>query len=251
MNLNCLAIDDEPLALKLIKKYVEKIPYLQLKHSFESAYEANFILKTEPIDLIFLDINMPDLSGIQFVRHLAHSPLVIFTTAYEKYAVEGYELNAIDYLLKPYSFERFLKASDKALNFHLLSGKTPNLVWNEGAAAGQTDPLPSCLFINADHKIVRIDFEDILYIQSFKDYVKIHCQSQKYPYLSLQTMHAVESLLPKNHFMRVHRSYIVSLEKIKAIERRHLEIAGNNIPISETYLPNFQNWLSKKRTLDG
>jgi DNA-binding LytR/AlgR family response regulator len=239
MILNCLAIDDEPLALNLIHKFVQKIPYLKLIETYESAFDAVEILKKQAIDLIFLDVNMPDINGIQFIKSLATPPMLIITTAHAKYALDGYELNAVDYLLKPFAFERFLKAVDKAYGLKLL--KTPQNLPETEEKLAQTAELntkPNFIFVKSEHQFVKIDLADIIYIESLKDYLKIHLESQKTPIITLSTLKSFADQLNPQEFIRVHRSYVVAMSKIKSIRKSRLVAGQTEIPIGEMYVDN-------------
>lgn len=230
-----VAIDDEPLALQLITGYIEKTPVLKLLGSFDSPIDATEFLANTSADLIFVDIQMPDLSGIEFTRLIEKGPKVIFTTAYEKYALEGYKLKIIDYLLKPFSYEEFLSAVQKAQRLIKLERIVPDKI----------DANDEFLFFKSDYKIKRINFNDILYIEGLKDYVKVYTQNNPKPILSLSTLKLLEAKLPRNKFMRVHRSFIVNLAKIDTIERSRIVFGKTYIPISDQYKEKFQEFLDK------
>ena len=231
-----ISIDDEPLALKLISRYVEKTQFLELVSSFENPLDAMEFLNNNPVDLIFLDIQMPDLTGIEFTRILENKPKIIFTTAYEKYALEGFKLDAVDYLLKPFSYEEFLKAAKKA---EKLIGLEKS-VQQEVIEANN-----EFLFLKSEYKIRRINFNEILYIEGLKDYVKVYLQNNPKPILSINTLKSLETKLPDMKFMRVHRSFIVNLEKIDTIDRSRIVFEKVYIPISEQYKNKFQQYLDK------
>ncbi len=219
--ISCIIIEDEPLALKRTKDYVDKIPYLDLKHSFDNGFEAIGFLKEHPIDLIFLDIKMDEMTGIQLLESIENKPSVIITTAYSEYALKGYELSVTDYLLKPFSIERFIQAVEK--------------VWNQidRKNCNQHD----FFFVKTDYKIEKVFFNDILFIEGMRDYRNIQTESKKI--LTLQTFGDLEKELPESLFCRVHKSFIVSLNKIDLIERNRIKIKNKLIPISETYKVNF------------
>ena len=233
--INTIAIDDEPLALQLVTGYIEKTPWLDLLGKFDNPLDAMDFIARENVDLIFIDIQMPDLSGIEFTRSMAKGPKVIFTTAYEKYALDGFRLDVVDYLLKPFSYEEFLKAVQKVQKLIKLEKGVPD----------QVDTNNEFLFLKSDYKIKRINFNDILYIEGLKDYVKVYTQNSVKPVMSLTTMKLLESKLPELKFMRVHRSFIVNLEKIDTIERSRIVFGKTYIPVSDQYKEKFQEFLDK------
>ena len=236
--ITCIAIDDEPLALGLMVSHIKKTPFLELKAEFDNPIDAMEFLQENPVQLIFLDIQMPDLTGMEFARILKNDCKVIFTTAYDKYAVEGFQIHALDYLLKPISYEVFLISVTHAKQyFDLLNSNSPN-------KALETDE--NYLFIKADYKIQRIEFEDILYIEGLKDYVKLYTESQSNPLVFHATMKSLEEKLPADKFMRIHRSFIVSLNKIKTIERDRILFGKTRIPISKQYKEGFDEFVRKK-----
>ena len=233
--IRCLAIDDEPLALRQIADYIKKTPFLELAGQCESASSAIELLENIPIDLMFVDINMPDLSGMDFVKALDKPPKVIFVTAYSEYAVEGFRVNAIDYLLKPVSYVDFLKSANKAKEWFDRHQHKPD----------EVNSNKDFLFIKSEYKIVRISLDNIKYIEGMSEYIKIHLTNSK-PVMTLLSMKAIEDHLPPDKFMRVHRSYIVSLEKISVIERSRIIFDGTvYIPISDQYKAKFQNYIDK------
>lgn len=233
--INTIAIDDEPLALKLVVGYIERTPGLKLAGKFDNPVDAADFLTNSSVDLIFVDIQMPDLSGIEFTRLLEKGPKVIFTTAFGKYALEGYKLDIVDYLLKPFSYEEFLAAVHKAQRLIRLEQKDLNKV----------EANNEFLFLKSDYKIKRINFNDILYIEGLKDYVKVYTQNTPKPVLSLTSLKLLESKLPGDKFMRVHRSFIVNLEKIDTIERGRIVFGKVYIPVSDQYKEKFQKFLDK------
>lgn len=231
-----IAIDDEPLALQLVKGYVQKTPFLELLASFDNPLDAMEFLSGNSVELIFLDIQMPDLTGIEFTRILENRPKIIFTTAYEKYALEGFKLEAVDYLLKPFSYEEFLKAAKKA----------EKLIRLERAERQEViESNNEFLFLKSEYKIRRINFNEIKYIEGLKDYVKVFLQNEDKPILSINSLKALEAKLPESKFMRVHRSFIVNLEKIDTIERSRIVFGKIYIPISDQYKDQFQEYLDK------
>ncbi|HPR85705.1 MAG TPA: LytTR family DNA-binding domain-containing protein [Prolixibacteraceae bacterium] len=235
MKLKTIAIDDEPLALRLVSEYVNKTPFLELVAALDNPLDAIEFLSTQSVDLVLVDIQMPDLTGIEFVRSLENAPKVIFTTAYEKYALEGFKLNAIDYLLKPFSYEEFLKAVQKARKQTELEAGVPLSI----------EANNQFLFLKSEYKIRRINFNDILYIEGLKDYIKVYTIGEDKPVLSLSSMKALEQKLPEDKFMRVHRSFIVNLERIEVIERSRIVFGKTYIPVSDQYKDKFQEYLDK------
>lgn len=237
--ITCIAIDDEPLALGLMVTHISKTPFLELRGQFDNAIDAMEFLQENSIELIFLDIHMPDFTGIEFARTLDESCRVIFTTAYEKYAVEGFQLHALDYLLKPISYEVFLDSARRAKKqFDLLEGA--------GKTSAESHDREDYLFIKADMQVKRIDYSDILYLEGLKDYVKLYVESSPTPLVFHATMKSLEAKLPSDRFMRVHRSYIVHLEKIKTIERYRILFGNERIPVSQQYKEAFDEFVKKK-----
>jgi DNA-binding LytR/AlgR family response regulator len=234
--IKCIAIDDEPLALKQMAGYIHKTPFLELLGQFESAIQAIPFVQENQVDLMFLDISMPDLSGMDFVKSLEHPPKVVFTTAYSDFAVEGFRVDAVDYLVKPIGYSDFLKAANKAKSWF----ETRQMVHLQVKYDDQF------LFIKSEYRIVRINFNDIRYIEAMSEYVKIHLISAS-PVMSLLSMKSLEEQLPTEKFMRVHRSFIVNLTKISIIERSRI-VFGDDvyIPVSDQYKSKFQNWVDKK-----
>lgn len=235
MKLKTIAIDDEPLALRLVGDYIEKTPFLELAGSFDNPLDAIDFLSNNSVDLIFVDIQMPDLTGIEFARSLENAPKIIFTTAYEKYALEGFKLNAIDYLLKPFSYEEFLKAAQKARKQAELEAGMPQSI----------EANNQFLFLKSEYKIRRINFNDILYIEGLKDYIKVYTEGEDKPILSLNSIKSLEQKLPEDRFMRVHRSFIVNLDRIETIERSRIIFGKTYIPVSDQYKDKFQEFLDK------
>ncbi len=241
--MNCLAIDDESLALDLLEDNIRKVPFLNLVARCRNAFEAVEHLRREAIDLIFLDIQMPGLTGVQFLQSLGpNPPMVIFVTAYEQYALEGFNLDVVDYLLKPVSFERFLKAVTKAHELHhLRTGSVSATDTSPEAPASAEAPAPAgdYLFVNADYSLVKIRLSDITYVEGLKDYVKIYQEGHSRPVITRLTMKALEEKLPVGRFLRVHKSYIVSLDKIESIRNLRIKIGAAQIPVSEHYSEAF------------
>ncbi|SDH41825.1 LytR/AlgR family response regulator transcription factor [Mucilaginibacter gossypii] len=245
MIINCIAIDDEPLALGLVCAFIEQTPFLKLIGRYSSAVEALVGLQDQKVDLIFLDIQMPNLNGMELARVLdsrgAAKPRIIFTTAYNQFAIEGYRVDALDYLLKPFNYEEFLHASNKALTYFELVNRS-NIPATVVAAKPEEEEY---LFLKIEYQLVRIALNEILYIEGLKDYVKIYLQDKEKPLLSLTSLKVLEEKLPSKRFMRVHRSFIVSLNKINSITRNALQIGKVNITVGDQYKEAFGVFLSK------
>lgn len=250
MTLSCIAVDDEPLALGLVSAFIEKTPFLQLTGRFNSAVEALQHLLQHPVDVIFLDIQMPDLTGLELARVLersnrgAHTTRIIFTTAFDQFALDGYRVDALDYLLKPFNYEEFLRAASKARQYFELVQRTESapVVLAPAAPAEVADDY---LFLKVEYQLVRIAYSDILYIEGLKDYVKVYRQSDTKPLLSLTSLKALEEKLPARHFMRVHRSFIVSLDRIDAVTRNSVQIGPTTIPVSDQYKDVFGEFIGR------
>lgn len=222
--LKCLAIDDEPLALELLEDNISKVSYLQLAAGCSNPLQAMQFLQHEQVDLIFLDIQMPGLTGLQFIQTLQQKPMFILITAYEKYALEGYNLDVVDYLVKPVALERFIKACNKAWELHQLKTKK--------FSAGEQ---PAYFFINADYSLIKIVFADIMWIEGLKDYLKIHLKSTSKPLVARITMKSIEEQLPANMFTRVQKSFIVSNEHITSVRKNSVFINEVEIPVGDNY----------------
>lgn len=239
MNLRCIIIDDEPLALDLLEDDISKIPFLTLTHKFQSPFDAMPLLKSGQVDLIFLDIQMPDITGLEFLKSLETKPLVIFTTAYDQYALDGYKLDVIDYLLKPIPFDRLLKAAGKAQDYFMARNPA-----HKGSRPNEEEVYPDYIFVKSGYDIIKINISDILLIEGLKDYVKIFVPP--HPILTLMNLKAIVEKLPPNKFVRVHRSYIVALEKIKAIRKNKIIIDDKEIPIGEYYKEAFYQIINER-----
>jgi len=238
MKLKCIAVDDEPLALDIIEDYISKVPFLELVKRTENAIEGLQLVQAGGIDLVFLDIQMPDLTGIQFLKIANNKASYILTTAYSQYALESYDLNVSDYLLKPIAFDRFYKAVEKVHNQQKNNA--------EPAVAAVPVPAPvvtpsqavqDFIFVKTEHKIQKIELDDILYIEGLKDYISIFTKTERV--ITLQNMKRMEETLPASQFIRVHKSYIIALDKIESIERSRITICGKIIPIGDTYRDEF------------
>ncbi len=234
MKLSCAVIDDEPLAVELMEGYVRKTPFLELCGSYGSAVAAFDALREHPVDLIFCDIQMAGLNGMELARMLPVGTRVIFTTAFSRYAVEGFRVNAIDYLLKPISYADFLEAAEKALGWFEIRDRAGKVGEADGQPATAAAP-PRAIFVKTEYRLQQIEFDRILYVEGWRDYVKIHVEGESQPILSLISLKAMEEQLPGAEFVRVHRSYIVRLNAIRIIERNRIVFGKEYIPISESY----------------
>lgn len=233
--MNCLIIDDEPLAVELLEDFVSKVPFLKLVATCSNGIEAISVVKSNNIDLIFTDIEMPDFSGIEFIKALDVKPLFIFTTAYSHYAIEGFNLNAVDYLVKPIPFHRFLTAVNRAQEVFLMKNKEGRVV--DPQTTTLIEP-SNFIFVKADYENIKLNLDDIKYIEGLKDYIKIYSNSHK-PILTLSSFKKIEEKLPVNLFVRVHRSYIVSLKYIHSVQRNRILIDEVRIPIGNNYKDDF------------
>jgi DNA-binding LytR/AlgR family response regulator len=236
--LTCMIIDDEPLAIQLLRNHISKVPFLELTNAFTNPLDALLSITTKPVDIIFLDILMPQISGIQFMKLLQNRAMVIIISAYQEYAIEGYEHNVVDYLLKPVSFERFYRAVEKAYNQKnptATLGKSQNLYPETGGY----------IFVKVETKMIRVELDDILYIEGLKNYVSIHTKTQRI--ITLQVMKQLEEILPTNRFVRIHKSFIVALDKINSIERQQIHMKDRVIPIGTTYQEQFFKLLESKK----
>ena len=238
--IRCAVIDDEPLALGLMASYVKKTPFLELVGSYSSAVQAMQEMHDNPVDLIFLDIQMPELNGLDYSRMISPQTRVVFTTAFNQYALDGYKVNALDYLLKPISYPDFLLAANKAQEWFRLVEQSQQSEKKEN----QDEKLS--IFVKSDYKLIRIELKNILYVEGLKDYVKIYEGNTGRPVISLMSMKAMEEMLPADRFMRVHRSYIVQKEKIRIIEHNRIVFGNTYIPIGDSYKQVFQDFLNKR-----
>lgn len=239
IKLKCVAIDDEPLALDIIEDYISKVPFLELVKRTENAIEALQIVQAGGIDLVFLDIQMPELTGIQFLKIAGGKASFILTTAYSQYALESYDLNVSDYLLKPIAFDRFYKAVEKVHNLHKVTEYAVPVqpVITEAPKPKVNHPVQDFIFVKTEHKIQKIELDDILYIEGLKDYISIYTKTERV--ITLQNMKKMEETLPSGQFIRVHKSYIISLDKIESIERSRITICSKMIPVGDTYRDEF------------
>ncbi|MBL7747821.1 MAG: response regulator transcription factor [Chitinophagaceae bacterium] len=229
MILKCIAIDDEPLALALLKEYSSRCPELQLVHTFDDAITGSEYLRKNPVDLLFIDINMPDITGLDLVRSLTEKPMIIFTTAHKQFAVDGFDLNAVDYLLKPISFDRFTKAVVKATEYYEYKMK-PRTTGSEN------------LFVYSEYRMVKVPLADIEYIESLEDYIRIHFTTDK-SLMTLMTMKKVLEKIPQEQFRRIHRSYIVATDKVMSVLNRKAKlVSGTELPVSDSYASFITEW---------
>ncbi|MEX2594914.1 MAG: response regulator transcription factor [Anditalea sp.] len=238
MKIKCIAVDDEPLALEMVSDFIHQTYFLSLEGKFENAIEALSHTNQKEVDLIFLDIQMPDLSGMELARVLegnktGKKPKIIFTTAYNQFAIEGYKVDALDYLLKPFSYEEFLKASTKAYNYFAHATKE------------HSEENSDYIFLKVEYQFIKIILKDIIFIEGYKDYVKVHLESRSSPLLSLNSLKNLEDLLPARQFMRVHRSFIISLDHIQSITRNTVNMGKVTITVSDNYKEKFLLFLNK------
>lgn len=226
MTLKCIAVDDEPLALQLLEDYVDKVPYLQLVATCSDAFEATAVLQQREIDLVFIDIQMPGLTGIQFIQSLTHKPMFILITAYEKFALEGYTLNVVDYLLKPIALTRFMQACNKALELYQLK---------HGQGQATSQEVAGYFFVNVDYSLVKVMYQEVVWIEGLRDYVKIHLKPPAKPLMVRSTVKNMEEELPASKFLRIHKSYIVAIDSISSIRKNSIFIGDMELPVGETY----------------
>ena len=239
MIIKCAIVDDEPLAVELLASYVKKIPFLELCGKYNNATDALHGLGETPVDLLFLDIQMPELNGLEMSKMVPETTRIVFTTAFDQYAVDGFRANALDYLLKPISYADFMEACNKALQWFQLvqqSEQQPTMPMEE----------PRSIFVKSEYKLLQIDLDDIRYIEGLKDYVKIYTENSPHPILSLMNMKAIEQMLPASRFIRVHRSFIVQKSKIREIERNRIVFGDVYIPIGDSYKQAFQDFINAK-----
>ena len=224
--LKVIAVDDEPLALGQLEKYIAKVPFLTLAASCSCALEASEALENNDVDAMFMDINMPDLSGLEFIKALKNPPMVVFTTAYSEYALEGFKVDAVDYLLKPFTLSEFIAASEKLKARHMMSRTTP----------AETLSSNGSVFFKSDYKIIRVDISDIVYIEGMSEYLKIHLSSETAPKVVLMSFSKLLEKLPRSSFVRVHRSYVINLTKILEVSAGTVLMStGKVIPVSDSY----------------
>ena len=231
MKLNCWIVDDEPLALELLSSYVSRTPFLNLTGKYSSAVKAMEDLSKDEVNVIFLDIQMPEVNGMEFAQMIDENTRIIFTTAFSEYALDGYRVNALDYLLKPFSYSDFLNAAKRALKWYEM----------KIGAQENKENISDGIFVRADYKLVHILYDDILFIEGLKDYIKIYTVKEKRPIITLMSLKSMEEELPENRFIRVHRSYIISRSRISSIDKNRILILDHQVPIGETYRKGFMN----------
>ena len=246
--MNCLIVEDEPLARNLLTEYVRKVPYLRLLDACSSPLAALDLLRREPVDLLFLDIQMPEITGLTLLKILQKRPLVILTTAYSEYALQGYELDVVDYLLKPVTLERFLKAVDKAaqrLGVGLAPAAPVPAVPGTVPPAATAEPAQPFVFVKDGTKLVKVRWGDILYVEGLKDYVVIHTRTQKI--VTLQRLKSLETQLPADRFIRIHHSYIIALDAIDVVHKGEVQIGAALIPVSDSYRKAFREFIDRNQ----
>ncbi|MBR0494517.1 MAG: response regulator transcription factor [Muribaculaceae bacterium] len=244
MIIKCAIVDDEPLAVNLLASYVEKIPFLELCGKYNNATDALHGIGEQPVDLLFLDIQMPELNGLEVSKMIPENTRIVFTTAFDRYAVDGFRVNALDYLLKPISYADFMEACNKALQWFQLMQQSEQPAAATPAAAAAEEP--RSIFVKSEYKLLQINLDDIRYIEGLKDYVKIYTEQSPHPILSLMNMKAIEQMLPASRFIRVHRSFIVQKSKIREIERNRIVFGDVYIPIGDSYKQAFQDFINNK-----
>ncbi len=242
MSIRVIAIDDEPLALQQLAAYIKKVPFLELVAQCQSALEAIDVLNSEPVDAMFCDINMPDLNGMDFVKSLSVPPLIVFTTAYSEYAIEGFKVNAVDYLLKPFGLQDFMRAANR-LKDRIALQPSPA---GEAAATAVSAQEDGSIFVKTDYRVVKVAIQDIRYVEGMSEYLKLHLDSQPKPIVTLLSMKMLEERLPQN-FMRIHRSYIVNLDKIQEVNKNRVILdADTYLPIGDSYKEQFNRYIDTK-----
>ncbi|PTN09352.1 LytTR family DNA-binding domain-containing protein [Mangrovibacterium marinum] len=242
--MKCIIIDDEPLAQQIIEEYITNIPFLTLERKCSSVFEALEILQKTKIDLIFLDIHLPNVNGVEFISSLDTKPMFIFTTAYSEYALEAFDLNAVDYLLKPIPFKRFLRAANKAYQLYSATNKVKKEEPLENNESEQ-----DFIMVKSDYKSVKIQLNQVLYIEGLKDYVKIYIQNEDKPIITLNSLKKMADSLPSSHFLRVHKSFIINTNKIKSVTKNRIIIHDRWIPVGDNYKSDFQSSVINRFTL--
>ncbi len=241
--MKCIILDDKPLSQNTLADYIDHVPYLELVAKCTNAFEAFEILQNQRIDLIFLEVILPNVSGIDFIKSLENKPMFIFTTTYSEYAIEGYNLSALDYLIKPITFDRFLKSVNKAYEFYSFK----NYKYNSGKPEKETANSSEFILVKADYKTIKININDILYVEGLKDYIKIYTTTSSKPVITLNSLKNMQQNLPSDKFSRIHKSYIISLDHIKVINKAQVVIGDTYIPIGESYKNFFLNEMENRR----
>ncbi len=245
LTMNCIILDDEPLAQSAIAEYIEHVPYLSLIDKCSTAFDAYDVLHNHKIDIIFLDTQLPGISGIDFIKSLDEKPMIIFTTVFKEYALEAFNLNAMDYLLKPISFDRFLRATNKAYEYFSLK----SLKLKTSGKVKEANSASEFILVKSDYKTIKINLNDILYVEGLKDYIKIFTVGSEKPIITLNSLKRMQENLPTDRFARVHKSFIISLNHIKVINKTQVVIGKNYIPIGESYKDFFINEMENKRLM--
>lgn len=241
MKISCIAVDDEPLALDQLRDFISRVPYLELRASFMKGFEAMMYINDNNVDLVFLDIQMEDITGIQLIKTIKTKPAIIITSAYDQFAIEGYELDVSDYLLKPISFERFVKAVEKIYCQKSIKEKSVEVIHN-------TENSTDFIFVKADYRLQKINLDDILYIEGYKDYLRFFL-TEKRKIMSLMSFRNLEESLPKNRFYRIHKSFIVAIDKIESIGKSSITIGETQIPIGNFFKDDFFEFLNQQNLL--
>ena len=243
MKLTCIIVDDESLARKLLEENIRQLPFLELVGVCKNPFEAMQVLQEQTVDLMFLDIQMPGMLGTRFLQSLREKPMVIFVTAYSNYAIESYDLDVIDYLMKPVSMERFTKAALKALD----EKQKLNALKNTPSVSDAKTPQEDAFFVNVEYALVKIQIKDITHVESMKDYVKIFLTTSKKPVITKSTLKAIEEKLPPQSFMRVHKSFIVNLDKIESIRSQNIFIGEHHVPVSDAHLETLMQIINQMK----
>lgn len=243
MKISCIAVDDEPFALEKIKGYIQRVETFHLAGVFNNAIDAMAFLNDHTVDVIFLDVQMEELTGIQMIESMAEKPVIILTTAYDKYSIKGYDLNVTDYLLKPYSFQRFLQAVNKTYDALTVRSKSKPTMISNGIGSDEK----GFIFVRSEGKLIKVDYDEILFVEGMKDYVRIHTANRRI--MTLQRISSLVDSLPDNRFVRIHRSYIVSIDKIDAIQGKSVVVNKETIPIGASFKKHFMYVIEKGRLI--
>ncbi|GLB51098.1 DNA-binding response regulator [Neptunitalea chrysea] len=241
--MKCVIIDDEPLAIDVIKSYCERIDFIEIVGVFTNAIDAHLVLNSKQVDLIFLDIEMPQINGIEFINSISNKPLFIFTTAYSEYALEGFELNAVDYLMKPIPYHRFVKSVLRAKEIMNFKNNQITSLMNTFPAYGSVTEEPKLIFLRSDYENVKVEVNDIKYVQGLKDYLKVNLESTNKSIITLSNFKDISEKLPKHNFIRIHKSYLVNIHHIKSVQKSRVVIGDEKVPIGDSYKADFFNRL--------